>query len=50
MWYKSLNNYAVIDSDSNLNYFDSRGLDFVNLLNQIKLLVNRIMALLILSS
>ena len=50
MWYKSLNNYTVVDSESNSNYFDSRGLDFVNLLNQIKLFVNRRMALLILSS
>jgi len=41
MWYKSLNNYTVVDSESNSNYFDSRGLDFVNLLNQIKLFVNR---------
>jgi hypothetical protein len=50
MWYKSLNNYTVVDSESNSNYFDSRGLDFVNLLNQIKLFVNRGMTLLILSS
>jgi hypothetical protein len=50
MWYKSLNNYTVVDSESNSNYFDSRGLDFVNLLNQIKLFVIRRMALLILSS
>lgn len=50
MWYKSLNNYTVVDSDSNSNYFDSRVLDFVNLLNQLKLFVNRRMALLILSS
>ena len=49
MWYKSLNNYTVVDSD-NSNYFDSRVLDFVNLLNQLKLFVNRRMALLILSS
>ena len=33
MWYKSLNNYTVVDSESKSDYFDSRGLDFVNLLN-----------------
>ncbi len=41
MWYKSLNNYTVVDLESNSNYFNSRGLDFVNILNQIKLCVNR---------
>ena len=50
MWYKSLNNYTVVDSESNSNYFDSRGLGFVNLLNQIKLFGIRRMAFLILSS
>ena len=48
MWYKSLNNYTVVDSESNSNYFDSRGLDFVNLLNQIKLFVNRRMVVILL--
>ena len=44
---KSLKNYTVVDSESNSNYSDPRGLDFVNLLNQIKLFVNRRMTLLI---
>lgn len=46
MWYKSLNNYTVVDSESNSNYFDSRGLGFVNLLNQIKLFVIRVVTIL----
>ena len=48
MWYKSLNNYTVVDSESNSNYFDFRGLDFVNLLNQIKLFVNTRMVVILL--